>query len=274
MTKTFGKNRAFTLVELLVVISIIALLLSILMPSLQKAREKAKEVVCMSNSKNQGIMCQTYASDASGKYSEHINMWPNTLRDWWTLPPGSRGLSTTDLKVTLKNYVGNPKVLYCPFAEPAVGPKGPDRYRVNVDGSKYSGWNGGPKGDANYYYCDYMMWFNFRTRGSLIPGNPVDTGITYLNGNKAVRRAEDASSRRAIVSEATDIHMTVSDALNWKFKKDQPFPPQGTAHPFSVGGSNVLYGDFHAEKRKWSVIKAQIIVDNSAQSGPTLVFYW
>lgn len=53
----------FTLVELLVVISIIALLLSILMPSLSKARESAKKVVCLSNLKSCMLVWNLYAGD-------------------------------------------------------------------------------------------------------------------------------------------------------------------------------------------------------------------
>ena len=57
------RSRAFTLVELLVVISIIALLLSILLPALNKAKEQAKLAVCLSNMKQLGYVFKMYLED-------------------------------------------------------------------------------------------------------------------------------------------------------------------------------------------------------------------
>jgi prepilin-type N-terminal cleavage/methylation domain-containing protein/prepilin-type processing-associated H-X9-DG protein len=61
----------FTLVELLVVISIIALLLSVLLPSLNKARANAKKLVCKSNLKQIGIGIEMYVT-MTGKYPQML----------------------------------------------------------------------------------------------------------------------------------------------------------------------------------------------------------
>jgi prepilin-type N-terminal cleavage/methylation domain-containing protein len=55
--------RAFTLVELLVVIGIIALLIGILMPALKKAREASQKTVCLSNLRQLATAMQLYASE-------------------------------------------------------------------------------------------------------------------------------------------------------------------------------------------------------------------
>ncbi len=56
-------RRAFTLIELLVVIAIIAILAAILFPVFAQARAKARQVVCLSNSKQQGLAQQMYWQD-------------------------------------------------------------------------------------------------------------------------------------------------------------------------------------------------------------------
>jgi prepilin-type N-terminal cleavage/methylation domain-containing protein/prepilin-type processing-associated H-X9-DG protein len=63
-------HRAFTLVELLTVIAIIALLASILLPALAKGKESARTAICRSNLRQIGFAFASYASD-TGFYPPH-----------------------------------------------------------------------------------------------------------------------------------------------------------------------------------------------------------
>lgn len=56
-------SRAFTLIELLLVIAIIATLVSLLLPSLAQARVAARNVVCQSNLRQLGIAIQSYLDE-------------------------------------------------------------------------------------------------------------------------------------------------------------------------------------------------------------------
>ena len=75
-----NRKRAFTLVELLVVIGIIALLISILLPSLNRARAMARATVCQSNLRQMYLAIVLYQND----YKQYIPrpLWADPLTGW------------------------------------------------------------------------------------------------------------------------------------------------------------------------------------------------
>ena len=62
------QKKAFTLVELLVVIAVIALLMGLLMPALSMARKQGQRAVCQNNLHQQYIACSMYMDDYEGYF--------------------------------------------------------------------------------------------------------------------------------------------------------------------------------------------------------------
>jgi prepilin-type N-terminal cleavage/methylation domain-containing protein/prepilin-type processing-associated H-X9-DG protein len=62
------RNAAFTLIEVLVVVAIIALLVTILLPSLSLARDQAKSVRCMTNMRDMSTGVRTFAAAHAGRF--------------------------------------------------------------------------------------------------------------------------------------------------------------------------------------------------------------
>ena len=111
------RKKAFTLIEMLVVISVISLVMAILMPALARARRQSKTIMCLSNLRQLGIAAQLYANNNDDYYPIAYMSDPDPMdslavyvywdfihiRDWDTLEeriePGLLWQSDTITKV-------------------------------------------------------------------------------------------------------------------------------------------------------------------------------
>ena len=179
-------RRAFTLVELLVVIGIIAVLVAMLLPALQRAKEQANRTACGSNVRQWCMALMMYAQENRGWFFEpgngkshkqlinpsmsQVKPWDNSGEplaryDVQTIHPAPRDMLMKEYKLT-------PEIFFCPSNTPdnafVPGTGEMTLYRTDFGNGTGGGWA----------FAGYMI---FAGRAALV-GDKAQAGHTGFGG--------------------------------------------------------------------------------------------
>ena len=191
-------RNAFSLVELLVVIAVIAILVSLLLPAVQAARGSARAAQCKSNLRQIGIALHSYHDVHDGfppAFLAHATVWrPSWTWSTFLLPHLEQGGLFDDLQVTSAEFGGGAVLADTPtpatqtalsiYACPADS--GPD-------------WNHRKSGHATSSYHGVLG--NESQLVSSYPALIDQNGVFYVNSRVCVEGITDGSSHTLAVGE-------------------------------------------------------------------------
>ena len=219
------RSAGFTLVELLVVVSIIALLVAILLPSLGHARRQAKAVVCMGQMRQAGIGMTMYQS-SDGSYPPHQirmrDIYPTLAEDvryrWFDLIAVAFGGDQMARYLTM------------PAAEWEEFKRGNNCFKF-MNCPSTPGWDVGRNGSIGYNY-KYLGSF----RDNIHSANPY--------------APRECFPVRQVRSPAATIAFADCDGTGWTMEwgKEKPF---GDQNPLRFGNHGYILDPTHI--RVWSV---------------------
>ena len=165
-----GRNRQFTLIELLIVIAIIAILASMLLPALNQARMMSKRTSCTNNLKQIGTQLVLYVNDNAGWCPPFINAGLTcAYLAGLSLAYNPEYTAMVTLARDRGVFPSSPKGLYlCPAA-------------TAVSGAAYYRSSYVPTRGATNYIRGGGMWYFDNGTGSYVTTTKKYSGITPEN---------------------------------------------------------------------------------------------
>ncbi len=177
-----SSERGFTLVEVLVTISIIAVIAGIIIPALTSVRRQAINLVSMNNQKQITSAINIFSNDHSDQYPESVATIGYGENWNWTDPTrmtGNRQRSPRlyrSMSQYLRDYIGKASTMFCPCS--------PSQYQY-----LQQSWDAGDNWDnpetavpADPVGGSYCFWWNYK--GVLVQQNRVFQGPQDPVGNR------------------------------------------------------------------------------------------
>lgn len=266
-----SRRTAFTLVELLVVIGIIAVLAGLLLPALNRAQESSRRVKCASNLRQIGQGMIGYATSNNGSFPRA--MWDknttqlvlgnqgrraqNPFTPAWTSPPTAGDDTRTgvnnvpaSLFLLIRSRQLTPDVFVCPSAQ-AAGQSKVDDFENASPGTRSNftqliGLSGGVV-ESN---LNYSIQVPFPSVTALNQGFLWDTSLESdmpiaadMNPGLASAQSNSGDATQQDLATLLSAGYPVNDSeLVRKFNSRNHRGLRG-----SKDGQNVLYADGHVE---------------------------